>query len=251
MYIKSLRKNTENAPKTSEGKAIYELIAEVHSFDRNAPNMILRNGTGAHTDGGLYAEIEMPIDEATSNDWTKKLTNNYLDMIIGVLKTVRSGDSRFKEPAGFESTKIQMLTAKKLLSRHKSAITTGLGMLLVAGGSLGTLAYQNFQEALDAKAQSYELGVVLTDVAETASNDFKELHQGIYLDGTLCDNSKAHGYLMGVFHENSEALARLDLSPNEFSYYILGIDMEKSDSLDKEIMKTYTDYVLRRDNIIE
>ena len=181
----NLKQNSEAAPKTSSGQSLYELFTSVHSWQRNSPIIEMRNKQG-HGEGHEVLAVNpnfpsgyaihskpqafIPINEISGLPDAKLFldsqSSSYLEMAKKVLETIADNDVQFSEARiGNRKIKTAIQRVKNFYHSHETSLKlAGATTLLVGGilgGSLGTLALQNYQKQATMKKTISKMNYIL------------------------------------------------------------------------------------------
>lgn len=173
--LKSLQLNISQAPKTSDGKTLYEVFTGTHDSTRASLIKLARDSKGhgnGHTillktpsESELSKEKPYYVvfnDERTLEKRTEYLpkefistqAQSYLEMTRTILQTIADKDTQHFVPRkSNRELRVLKQRAKNFYSRHSRPIAITLASTLltagVVGGSVGTIAYQNYQKQIE------------------------------------------------------------------------------------------------------
>ncbi len=165
--LNTLEKNSQSAPPFDDGKTVYDRFSEAHIYSKDSLLKLCRDSKG-HLQGHslLYIASFNPLELRLqfTNLKTRKFfkgpdavgfldyhANSYLEMARDVLQIIADKDKgRFRERKTNRKYEITKQRAKNFYQRHSKPIALVLGSTLLTagllGGSLGTIAYQNYQK---------------------------------------------------------------------------------------------------------
>lgn len=173
--LKDLEANTLTAPILDDGKTIYQTFVQTHDTSKESLMKRARDSKGHNRgqailfrtplDPGFPKDRPYYIffnDERTrdlsvnylSEDFFKSQAQAYLEMTKTILKTIADKDSEhFKRATGSRRLKTLAQQARNFYQRHSKPIAIAAAATLLTagtiGGSVGTLAYQNYQKQIE------------------------------------------------------------------------------------------------------
>ncbi len=163
---KNLRKieaNSKAAPKTRDGRTIYQISVRVHDLSGNSLTLNSRNQRGHGrtfnsdisrcniTPSGYLlnaSEIESGR-EIDAGYWLDSQAQAYSSLAKTILETIVEGDKeRFNSKKTFRGLRTKFKQIGNFYGRHSRPIAIALGSVILTaglvGGSIGTLAYQSY-----------------------------------------------------------------------------------------------------------
>jgi hypothetical protein len=170
--LKNLKVNTLRAPIATSGKTIYEIFMNAHDSRENSLIKLARDSKGHGMGHAILGETPRQDHEYFKNtpyvaifkdlrsnstspvlflprDFVYSSAQAYLEMTKTILQTIADKDTEhFGERKTNRKYKITKQRAKNFYQRHSKPIAMILGSTLLTagliGGSLGTIAYQNY-----------------------------------------------------------------------------------------------------------
>lgn len=171
--LRNLQRNSQSAPRTDEGKTLYDIFTQVHDISQDSPTKLSRDrrGHGRTFSSSIISSDQcpsgygiVPSDEffrmnigsgklglVDVDAWMTSQAQSYLEMTKTILQTIADQDSEhFAKRTTNRELRTQVRLARNFYQRHSRpfAIAAATAILTagIVGGSLGTVAYQNYQK---------------------------------------------------------------------------------------------------------
>lgn len=220
--LRSLARNTQNAPVTEEGKTLCEIFTATHDHSRAGLVKQCRDSKGhgkAHLilrdylNPGRYTIQTDEIDNSHCMDaeaFVDEQAQAYLELARQVLRTIADKDeSHFKKPANYRGVKTRLQLFRNFYQRHSRPLAIAAASVILTagaiGGSLGTLAYQSHQREQKMK-QAIE-----------KRNFVADRNTGLVSDGDYWEAYAVESLEKEIATERKIELQRLLIAHPEFS----------------------------------
>jgi hypothetical protein len=178
--LKSLETNTQTAPKTEDGKTLFNIFAQTHDHSKESlakkcrdskghgrAHLILRDYSAGDSSGYIL-QFNQPSELGAMNvqAFLDSQANKYLQMTKTILQTIADKDTEhFTDKTSYRKLKTKMQQARNFYHRHSKPFAIALASTLltagVVGGSVGTIAYQNYQRQKELERVSDNLDQLL------------------------------------------------------------------------------------------
>lgn len=166
--LKAIETNTHNAPQAENGNSLYQIFAETHNHSRESIVKSCRDSKGhgkghtlltisSHTQSGFqifYGDLEERKGGPDAMEFLDKQAQSYLEMTKKILQTIADKDTEhFVQRKSNREFKILKQRAKNFYQRHSKPIAIAAAATLLTagtiGGSIGTIAYQNYEKQIE------------------------------------------------------------------------------------------------------
>lgn len=196
--LKSLEVNTQSAPKTQDGKTLFQVFIQTHDFSKESLGKKCRDSKG-HGAGhlilqdygpspGYVLKFNSPSKLGAMNvqAFLDSQAQSYLEMTKTILQTIADNDmEHFGERKNNRKLKIDLQRARNFYHRHSRPVAIALASVLLTagavGGVLGNMAYENYQRQQYFGEQIKKMNMVF-DRKEKFQQNFDEW-ESCYFDG--------------------------------------------------------------------